>query len=136
MRIRIAVIADYASVSLGDKLNVLGIFSSIFARAEPIVHAQMQLVLQFEFDASEAGKKNVQMFLRDEAGQALMSLSGEIVVPRAGHGESAVINQILLLNNTSFPKFGFYEFQVLLNGRLEATVPLTVRKAEDSKLVA
>ncbi len=136
MHIRIAVLADYASISLGDKLNVLGIFSNIFARAEPIVHAQMQLVLQFEFDASEAGKKSARIILQDDDGRELLSMNGEITVPRAPHGEPAVVNQILLLNNTSFPKFGHYQFEVLLNGRLEATIPLTVRKAEEAKLVA
>ncbi len=136
MRIRIAVVADYASLSMGDKLNVLGIFSSIFAHTEPIVHPQMQLVLQFEFDPSEAGRKTAQIHLRDADGRDLMSVDGEIVVPRTGHGEPTIINQILLLNNTNFPKFGYYEFQVLINGRLEVTIPLVVRKAEDTKLVA
>jgi 4-aminobutyrate aminotransferase-like enzyme len=136
MRIRIAVLADYASISLGDKLNVLGIFSNIFARAEPVVHPQMQLVLQFEFDASEAGKKNARIILQDDDGRELLSMNGEIAVPRAPHGEPIVVNQILLLNNTNFPQFGHYEFAVLLNGRLEATLPLTVRKAEEAKLVA
>lgn len=136
MRTRIAVIADYASISMGDKLNVLGIFSSIFARSEPIVHLQMQLVLQFEFDASEWGKKSVQIALRDADGHDLMSVGGEIAVPHSPHGEPSVVNQILLLNNTTFPRFGYYEFQVLLNGHLEANIPLAVRKAEDATLVA
>ncbi len=136
MQVRIAVLADYASISLGDKLNVLGIFSNILARAEPVVHPQMQLVMQFEFDSTEAGKKNVQILLQDEAGQDLLAMNGEIGVPRILHGESATINQILLLNNTNFPKFGHYEFRVILNGRLEATIPLSVRRAEEPKLVA
>lgn len=136
MQVRMAVLADYASLSLGDKLNVLGIFSNILARAEPIVHAQMQLVIQFEFDASETGKKNVRIMMQDEAGHELVNMNGEIVVPRLPHGESATINQILLLNNTNFPRFGRYEFRVVVNGRLEATIPLSVRKAEEPKLVA
>ncbi len=136
MQVRIAVLADYASISLGDKLNVLGIFSNILARAEPVVHSQMQLVMQFEFDSTEAGKKNVQILLQDQEGQELLQMNGEIAVPRLPRGESATINQILLLNNTNFPKFGQYEFRVVINGRLEATIPLTVRKAEESKLVA
>ncbi len=136
MQVRIAVLADYASISLGDKLNVLGIFSNIMARAEPVVHPQMQLVMQFEFDPTEAGKKSVWIALQDEAGNDLLTMNGEIAVPRLPHGESATVNQILLLNNTNFPKFGRYEFQVVINGRREATIPLTVRKAEEPRLVA
>ncbi len=136
MQVRIAVLADYASISLGDKLNVLGIFSNILARAEPVMHPQMQLVMQFEFDATEAGKKNIRITLQDEAGKELVAMNGEVMVPRVPRGESATINQILQLNNTNFPRFGHYEFHVVVNGRLEATIPLSVRKAEEPKLVA
>ncbi len=136
MQIRIAVLADYASISLGDKLNVLGIFSNIFARSEPVVHSQMQLVMQFEFDPSEAGKKDVRVVLTDEGGQELLQMGGSIVVPRVPPGQSSTVNQIIVLNNTNLPHFGRYEFRATVNGRLEATIPLTVRKADEGKLVA
>jgi hypothetical protein len=136
MYVRIAALADYASISTGDKLNVLGIFSNIMARGEPIVHSQMQLVVQIEFDSTESGKKEMRIALEDEDERDVLVVGGEVVVPRAPRGEASVVNQILVLNNTTFPKFGRYEFRVVINGRLEATIPLTVRKAEESKLVA
>jgi hypothetical protein len=136
MYVRIAALADYASIALGDKLNILGIFSNIMARGEPIVHPQMQLVAQIEFDSTEAGKKDMRIVLEDEDGKDVLSVGGEVTVPRAPRGEPSVINQILVLNNTTFPKFGRYEFRILINARLEATIPLTVRQAEESKLVA
>ena len=138
MLIRIAALADYASISLGDKLNILGIFSTIMARAEPAVHGQMQLVVQYEFDPLEAGPKEARVILSGPDGEELVNMHGEILVPRVPRGESAVINQILQLNNVTFPHFGRYEFRVLLNGRLEASVPLAVRRAEEAegKLVA
>ncbi len=139
MQVRIAALADYASISLGDKLNILGIFTTIMARTEPIVHAQMHLVVQFEFDFTEAGKKDARIVLLDEGGKEILSLGGEITAPRAAPGEAATVNQIIVLNNVSFPHFGRYEFRVLLNGRLEATIPVTVkrvREPESPQLVA
>ena len=136
MYVRIAALADYASISTGDKLNILGIFSNIMARGEPIVHSQMQLVVQIEFDSTEAGKKEMRIALEDADGKDVLAVGGEVAVPRAPHGEASIINQILVLNNTTFPKFGRYEFRVLINGRLEATIPLSVRRAEEPKLVA
>ena len=132
MRIRIAVLADYASVSLGEKLNVMGIFSNISARAEPIVHAQMYLVIQLEFDSAEAGKKVVKVVLQDDDGNDLLSVGGEMNVPRAAHGEPAIVNQIIVLNNTSFPKFGRYEFRVLINERTEEVIPLSVSQVRET----
>jgi hypothetical protein len=136
MYVRIAALADYASISTGDKLNILGIFSNIMARGEPIVHSQMQLVVQIEFDSMEAGKKEMRITLEDKEGKDVLAVGGDLTVPRAPHGEASVINQILVLNNTTFPRFGRYQFRVLINGRLEATIPLTVRRTEDPKLVA
>jgi hypothetical protein len=131
MRVRIAVLADYASISIGDKLNILGIFSNIVARAEPIVHPQMQLVVQFEFDSVEAGKKDVKIVLQDEDGKDILTVRGEINVPRSPHGGPSMVNQILVLNSTNFPKFGSYEFRVLINDRTEAEIPLTVSRSSE-----
>ena len=133
MLIRIATLADYASVAQGDKLNIMGIFSNIMARSEPVVHPQMYLVIQFEFDPAESGKKEARILLADDNGREVLSLGGEIVVPRAPFGQSSTVNQIITLNNVSFPRFGRYEFRVLLNGRLEATVPVSVQKAQEQE---
>ncbi len=139
MLVRIAALADYASVSQGDKLNIMGIFSNIMARSEPIVHAQMHLVVQFEFDSTEAGKKDARIRLMDAEGHEVLSLGGEITVAHVPHGQTSTVNQIIALNNVNFPRFGRYEFRVLLNGRLEATVPVTVQRVpeqEPPRLVA
>ncbi len=133
MLVRIAALADYASLAVGDKLNIMGLFSNIMARGEPIVHAQMHLVVQFEFEPSEAGKKEVRIILEDADGREVLSLGGEIVVARALHGEPSTVNQIIALNNVTFPRFGRYEFRVLLNGRLEATIPVTVQRVQEQE---
>ncbi len=131
MQVRIACLADYASISMGDKLNIMGVFSQIMAHSEPIVHMQMQLVVQLQFEPAEAGKKQVRILLRDEDGKELLSLGGEITVPRATREAPAVVNQILVLNNVTFPHFGRYEFWVLLNDRLETTIPVAITRARE-----
>ncbi len=133
MLVRIAALADYASVSQGDKLNIMGIFSNIMARSEPIVHAQMHLVVQFEFDSTEAGKKDARIRLMDAEGHEVLSLGGEITVAHVPHGQTSTVNQIIALNNVNFPRFGRYEFRVLLNGRLEATIPVTVQRVQEQE---
>ena len=132
MRVRIAALADYASISLGEKLNILGIFSNIMATAEPIVHPQMQLVVQMEFEASEAGNKTVRVVLNDDDGRQVLELGGEMVVPRAANFQPVTVNQIFVFNNATFPKFGGYEFQVLVNDDVRAEIPLTVVQAGSS----
>lgn len=48
MEVSLALLADYANVTREGKLNLLGLFDRIDARAVPWVHPQMQLVLQNE----------------------------------------------------------------------------------------
>jgi uncharacterized protein DUF6941 len=38
MDVQVAVLADYANVAAGDKLNVMGIFDTVFAPTLPTVH--------------------------------------------------------------------------------------------------
>ena len=132
MEIRIAALADYASISEGSKLNILGIFTQIFSEKEPIINPQMQLVVQFEFEPSEASKKDFKVVLQDDDAREIFSLSGEMEVPRARGPEPAIVNQVLKFNNVTFPKFGGYEFQVLIGGEVKAKLPVKVLKAQET----
>ena len=69
MQLRIGVLADYASISVDNKLTILNIFTNLVATSEPINHPQMALVTQFEFDPSEAGNKSLRIELVDEDGK-------------------------------------------------------------------
>ena len=47
MEVQVAVLADCANVAAGEKLNIMGIFDTIFARDFPTVHPFMALALRF-----------------------------------------------------------------------------------------
>jgi len=130
MEVRIAAVADYAALTLDRKLLIMGIFSVINAVKEPAVHPSMFLVYQIDFEASEIGKKDLKVVLMDDDGHELISLMGNVEVGRPPSGQMASYNQVIALNVLSFPKFGQYEFQILLNDRIEARVPLSVVRAE------
>jgi len=126
MELRIGVLADYASVSENNKLNIMGIFTNIMSVTEPIVQPQMMLVAQFEFDSSECGEKSIKIVLVEEDGQDIFSISGKVQIDRAADGGPSLLNQILRLNTIVFPKFGRYEFRIVLDGRTECRIPLRV----------
>lgn len=128
MKTRIAVLADYASISIDHKLNVLGIFSSINASETPTPPTPMKLVTQFEFDSSEVGQKQIKIALVNADGQELFAINGAAEIRPTPDGRPALLNQILDLSTVALPAFGEYEFRVLLDGRTEAEIPLTVLK--------
>lgn len=126
MRPSVAVLADYASVAEQGKLNVMGIFSVIFAPEVPVIWPQMQLVTQFVFESSEAGEKDFAFVLVDADGHETFRFTTHISVQREPNGLPSLANQILTLNGLKFPKFGSYEFHVLLGDTIQAQIPLEV----------
>jgi hypothetical protein len=133
MKTRIAVLADYAGLSIEHKLNIMGVFTTINAPKTPVVHAQMKLVTQFEFDASEAGQHQMRIVLVDADGHELLSIGAMVSIQPAQDGRPAMMNQIFDLTHLSFPVFGDYEFRVLLDDEIAAEIPLTVAQINASQ---
>lgn len=123
MQLRIAALADYTNITQNGKLNVLGIFSQIYATRVPAVHLQMQLVLQFAFDLTDAGAKSIKIALQDADGKLVLSLDGTLNIPSHQGPDPIILNQVMLLQNVVFPDFGSYEFVVELDGQ---TMPIKV----------
>jgi hypothetical protein len=126
MKTRIAVLADYASISIDHKLNIMGVFTTLTAPKTPVVHAQMKLVTQFEFDASEAGQHQMRVLLVDADGHELLSIGAVVAIQHPHDGRPALMNQIFDLVQLSFPAFGDYEFRIRLDDETVAEIPLIV----------
>jgi hypothetical protein len=121
-----AVLADFASFTLDHKLNVLGIFDRIVSQNVPAAHPQIYLVVGYKFECTKVGTKDIKIVLIDADGHLLFSMEGKMDVVAAESGESCSVSQILCLGNLIFPQFGDYEFQVLINGRIESHIPFKV----------
>lgn len=128
MNIVFAVLADSANISREGKLNILGNFANINASAFPIRHPEMQLVLRMQASPAEIGmKKKMEMQLLDEDGEKISGFTADFEVPKKGKpGELVNVQTIIRMVDTVFPKAGRYAIYVLIDGKTEATVPLTV----------
>jgi hypothetical protein len=105
--------ADFASVSIGDKLNVLGIFDAVFAPTFPIRLVQMVFVLRFLFEFEDGGKEqDVTIRLEDEDGTPIIEGIGKVAVDRVPPGASQSKNVILQLQNVAFAAPGNYRWLV------------------------
>lgn len=126
MRIQIAALADYASISEGNKLNIMGIFAKLYAETVPVRHNEMQLVVQMIFEPPEAGEKHVKIYLEDIDGHLVLQLDGQFVVPPSQDHEPISINQILRLQGIVFPAYGSYEFKIDVDGETKLLSPVNV----------
>jgi len=129
MKVNLALLADGANVSREGKLNLFGIFDTIFAPAFPTTHPQMQLVLRFEADAGEAGStRNLEVQFVDAKDRVLFRLPGTLTIQQRGFGGAIRLDHILCLNNVQLEHPGRYGFRVVVDDELTAIVPLEVEE--------
>lgn len=116
MRVSLAVLCDYANVTREGKLNIMGIFDTIFAANFPARHTAMNLVVRLVADPPEFGKtQTVSIQLMDEDGKKMFEAEAEMV-PQGQGPSPANVDQILGLGNLVFPKPGNYCFSIVING--------------------
>ena len=128
MEVDLAVVADAANVSQEGKLNVLGVFDTIWAREFPFRHSAMVFVLRLHADFTEQGDHGMQVRLIDADGGQVFKAEGPVKVPAGAPGRAARPHVILTLNAISFPAPGDYSFEVTLDGAHLRSVPLHVVK--------
>lgn len=129
MQVKLALLADAANVSGDGKLNILGIFDTIYAREFPTTHPSMHLVLRFEAPAAEAGgTRALEVVLVAPDGAVLFRVPGTLTLQRGEAGRVVGIDHVLALANVAFARPGVYEFRILLADEAAVTVPLRVQR--------
>jgi hypothetical protein len=128
MDLTLAVLCDYANISVDGKLNILGIFQEVNAQAFPAVIGTFYLVSSFAAGPAEAEQEKVLgvVFL-DADGKELGRFETSVKVPRPTRpGSKAIVNQIARLDGVSFPRPGGYSFAILVTGDQKGSVDIHV----------
>ncbi|KXK14562.1 MAG: hypothetical protein UZ15_CFX003003006 [Chloroflexi bacterium OLB15] len=126
MEVPILLVADYANETSNGKLNVMGIFTNIYASSFPTIHPQLFLVTQITASPAEYNRKfrlGIKL-LDDDAMNTLANIETEVQVPNGQQGELIRINFMIGLANLLFPKPGTYEFCILIDNDQKATLPI------------
>lgn len=129
MDLDFAVIADAANVSQEGKLNLLGVFDTIWAREFPFRHANMVFVLRVKADFTEEGAHHLVVRLIDADGGQLFRAEGPLQVPAGSPGRPIRPHVVLGLSGVSFARPGDYSFELMLDERHLTSVPLYVIEA-------
>lgn len=128
MEIDLAFLADAATVDVSGKLNVLGIFDRLSVPEFPAGYPHISLVLRFSASMGEAGNHRVEIVLKDPDNKEMMKLDGDLQVgpgPALAGGQIRV-PQVINIERLRFPKGGRYQFEVMLDGVRQVSLPLTV----------
>jgi hypothetical protein len=127
MRVRVAVLADAANVAEPGKLNIMGIFDTIYCRTFPSLHPLMVLVLQFEVSFDDAGRTHeLAVALKDEDLKEFAKAVSKVAIRNIPAGRSGVAHQIMQFAGMQFTRPGSYRFHVVWDGKEVDQVPLHV----------
>ncbi len=133
MEVDLAVVADAANVSQEGKLNILGIFDTIWAPHLPVRHSTLVFVVRFSADFTEQGTHRMEVRLMDADGAQLFKAEGPLKVTGGVPGRPIRPHIVMGLSGVTFEKPGDYSFEVMLEGRHLRSVPLYVVEAPSTE---
>lgn len=125
MRVVLACLCDHAKADPLGKLDVIGIFDTLWAKEYPTVHPIMFLALRIELGFEDSHKTHrLEIDLVDEDGIATGGkVEGSMLPPEILPGKRVVINQLLTLQQIRIARPGSYTFRI----RLDDNPPTEVR---------
>ena len=127
MQVEIFTLCDAATAE-GGKLNVLGAFDTIWAKAIPAVHPQCALAMRLRFDRFEGNVHDILVHFIDFDGKHVLEpVSGKINVAFDEGQESSSALLVLNIHMLKIERYGIYSLNLQINGRQAAAIPLFIR---------
>ncbi|MCF3649464.1 DUF6941 family protein [Synoicihabitans lomoniglobus] len=125
MKVELFTICDFAA-DYGGKLNVVGIFDTIFAGQTPFVHPRWCVALKLRFEKMEEGDKKIRLSLVDDDGKSVLEQPIElnINVKLSPDQNQSIANIVLNLDRIQFNSFGEHAVDLAINGRHEGRLSL------------
>ncbi len=125
----ILLVADYANVDQGGKLNVLGAFGRIYAPKFPAVHASLHLVIKLGADFEDYGQqKGLHVRFRDADGKILLALPTMNFAVNPKVMPIPEVNFIIQVQNLMLPAPGQYDFEILVDEDEIGVLPIAVEQ--------
>jgi hypothetical protein len=130
MEIDVFVVCDAATVSAG-KLNIIGVFDTIWSPIAPMTRRDLSIALRMRFGKEEFGPKKLRIaIVGDGEKEVIPPLDASIQVRAPAHPQArfATAQIVLGLRSLKLTRFGEYRIDLLLDGKLQRSLPLFVRQ--------
>lgn len=128
VKLRFAVLADYANVTGDGKINILGVLDQIYAYAFPATHRELVVVNSFETENTEDGAKlDMGVKIIDPDGHTLSEIGGVLQIA----GLRQVVNQIHVFQDLEFQMAGAHEVHLLVDHATVHVMELNLVKIQE-----
>lgn len=128
MKVLISAVAEHAWVENGC-LSICRAFDTISAPEFPYILPRLSVALRLLIRRSEAGEHKLNISLSDSDGKKLMNSDLNInVQPPQEPVPEVSFSFAINGQSVNFPKSGDYAVDVLIDGRVEASIPIYARQ--------
>lgn len=127
MEVPIFLVADCANISDNGKLNIMGIFQTIYAPGFPIMHPKLVLILKLVPEFDEYGvEHDVRIELVDGDGKLVFRLDFQVKFGVPVEGKKPETIQILELNGIGFKHPGKFQIVLFIKSQQKARLGIEV----------
>jgi hypothetical protein len=125
------LVSDYANITQGGKLNVMGVFRDIYATNFPAIHPSMTLAIKLGVDLeNHEDKKLLTIKLIDVNAIEIVKLAKEFEIPNPVKSKISEVNAIIELHDVVFPSPGRYQFTLLIDDEIKGNLDIDLIKIE------
>jgi len=128
MKTELFALCDFAA-DYGGKLNIIGVFDSIFAKQMPAVHAHCCIAVKLRFEKIEEGPKRLRLSLTDVDGKSILPpFEIPITVSMPNDIHTNTIQVVANIDGLKIERFGEYSINLAVDSRHEASIPFFARQ--------
>jgi hypothetical protein len=129
MKVEIFTLCDFAQAEPTGKMNIVGTFDRILAKEAPVNRAVFAVAARLRFEAHEEGAKTVALSFIDSDGQRVIPLlRAQFNLKVQANEATATLNYVMVIPQIKFARFGDYQIDLAIDDKVEASIPLYVRK--------
>jgi hypothetical protein len=133
MQIEVFSLCDAATAE-GGKLNMLGVFDTIWATKMPVVHPQCSVALRLRFFSSEGAKHEISVKFIDADGRhVIRPVTGTVSIRFPKGQRSVPANLSFNIHGLKIEKYGEYAIDLAIDGKSVESLPLFVKERRKTK---
>ena len=134
MEVDFAFLADAAEVANGKLHLVGGAFDTIWTQQVPLRYPKLSLALRLLFSAAELDRTHkIEIRIRHEDGKIIVSpIGGDLSIsknPNLPKGWRQGFLTVMNFSDLTFPAFGDYSFELVVDNRNDKSIPLRIAQA-------
>ena len=130
MKLEAFLVSDAATVDDSGKLNILGAFDAVNAKALPIVIPQLSISLRLRYEKNEIGTHTIKIKIRSPKNKELLIADMEFSMSPKKGVDTGSFSLIVGAQNLTCEEIGYHIIEAKLDNEDLGTIGFSVLKVD------